>query len=111
MLGPDLADMRSGDLCKALRRGDKLVDKIVEEAAEHLGIAIANLANVPNPEVIVLGGGVIEALADERLSIIVEAAKDYAMPGAMNGVEIISSALGDKAAITRGAVLVKRMLK
>jgi glucokinase len=67
--------------------------------------------NILNPEVMVLGGGVIEALADEMMSVIVETAKDYAMPGAMKGVEIVASKLGDNAGITGGAVLARRETK
>ena len=111
MLGPELTDMRSGDLRKALRRGDKFVEKIVEEAAEYTGIAVANVINLLNPEVIVLGGGVMDQLADEMLSIIVETAKDYALPGTMKGIEIIASKLGDDAGITGAAVLAKRESK
>jgi glucokinase len=107
----DLEKMRSGDLRKAFRRGDKLVEGVVEDAAQYLGVGVANLVNILNPQVVVLGGGVMEALADEMLSIIVETAKDYAMPGAMNGVEIVVSSLGDNAGITGGAVLAKRMTK
>ena len=69
-LGEDLKDLRSGDLRKAIRKGDKLVENIVEEAAEYTGIAVANLINILNPQVIVLGGGVIDALGDEMMSII-----------------------------------------
>jgi glucokinase len=111
MLGDDLSDLRSGDLRKAMRRGDKFVDRIVEEASEYIGIATANLINLLNPEVVVLGGGVIEALADEMMGVIVETAKDYAMPGSMKGVEIVASKLGDNAGITGGAVLAKKQSK
>jgi glucokinase len=111
MLGDDLADLRSGDLRKAMRRGDKFVDRIIEGAAEYIGIATANLVNVLNPEVVVLGGGVIEALADEMMSVIVETTKDYAMAGALKGVEIIASKLGDNAGITGAAVLARRETK
>jgi glucokinase len=111
MLGDDLADLRSGDLRKAIRRGDKFVDRIIESAAEYIGIATANLINVLNPEVVVLGGGVIEALADEMMSVIIETAKDYAMPGTLKGVEIIASKLGDNAGITGAAVLARRETK
>ena len=111
MLGNDLDDLRSGDLRKAIRRGDKFVDRIVEGAAEYIGIATANLVNILNPEVVVLGGGVIEALADEMMSVIVETATDYAMPGAMKGVEIVASKLGDSAGITGAAVLARRETK
>jgi glucokinase len=111
MLGDDLSDLRSNDLRKAIRRGDKFVDRIIEGAAEYIGIATANLINVLGPEVVVLGGGVIEALADEMMSVIIETAQDYAMPGTMKGVEIIASKLGDSAGITGGAVLAKRETK
>jgi glucokinase len=111
MLGDDLSDLRSGDLRKAIRRGDKFVDRVVESAAEYIGIATANLVNILNPEIVVLGGGVIEALADEMMGVIVETANDYAMPGTMKGVEIIASKLGDSAGITGGAVLARKETK
>jgi glucokinase len=111
MLGPDLTDMRSGDLRKALRKGDKLVEKVIEEAAEYIGIACANVINILNPQVIVLGGGVIDALEDEMMAIIVETAHDCALQGTDKGVEIIASKLGDNAGIVGGAVLAKRETK
>jgi glucokinase len=111
MLGDDLSQLRSGDLRKAVRRGDKFVSRVIDGAAEYIGIATANLINMLNPEVVVLGGGVIEALEDEMMSVIVETARDYAMPGAMKGVEIVASKLGDDAGITGGAVLARRETK
>ena len=111
MLGPELADMRSGDLRKALRKGDKLVEKVVEEAAEYIGFACANVINILNPQVIVLGGGVIDALEDEMMGVIVETAHDCALQGTDKGVEIIASKLGDNAGIVGGAVLAKRETK
>jgi glucokinase len=84
---------------------------VIESAAEYIGVATANLVNILNPEVVVLGGGVIEALADEMMSVIVETAKDCAMPGSMKGVEIIASKLGDSAGITGGAVLARKQTK
>src|SRR5436190_18094654 len=86
MLGDSLDDMRSGDLRKAIRRGDKFVGKVMEQTAEYIGIGVANLINIFSPEVVVLGGGVMEALADEMSAIITKTAKDHAMPGTMKGV-------------------------
>ncbi len=108
MLGDDLKDLRSGDLRKAIRRGDKFVEKIVEEAAEYTGVAVANLINVFNPEVVVLGGGVIDALEDEMMAIIIETAQDYVLNGTMKGIEIIATKVGDDAGIIGGAVLVRK---
>ncbi len=75
MLGDGLEDLRSGDLRKAIRRGDKFVGKVIEQAAEYIGIGVANLVNILGPEVVVLGGGVMEALADEMTDVITKTAK------------------------------------
>jgi glucokinase len=111
MLGQDLVDLRSGDLRKAIKRGDKFVESVIEEAAEYTGIAVANLINILNPDVIVLGGGVIDALEDEMMAIIIETAKDYALTGTTKGIEILASKLGDDAGITGGAVLARKETK
>jgi len=111
MLGDGLEDLRSGDLRKAIRRGDKFIGKVVEQTAEYIGIGVANLVNILGPEVVVLGGGVMEALADEMTSVIIKTAKDHAMPGTIKGVEIIASKLGDNAGITGAAVLARRETK
>jgi glucokinase len=111
MLGDDLEDLRSGDLRKAIRRGDKFVDRVIEEAAEYTGIAVANLINILNPEVVVLGGGVMDQLEDEMMAIVIETARDYVMPGTMKGIEIVASKLGDDAGISGGAVLARMRSK
>lgn len=108
MLGPDLADMRSGDLRKAIRKGDKFVEKVIEEAAEYAGIGVANLINILNPEIVVVGGGVMEALENEMMPTLLKAAKEHVMRGTMEGIEIAASKLGDHAGITGAAVLARR---
>ena len=108
MLGPDLTDLRSGDLRKAIRKGDDLVEKVIEEAAEYVGIAVANFMNIFNPQTIVLGGGVIDAMGDEMMAIIVATAGDYALNGTSKGVEIIASKTGDDAGIIGAAVLARK---
>lgn len=45
----------------ALKDGDALAEEIVEEFSNYLGTALANLAAVTDPSVIVIGGGVSKA--------------------------------------------------
>ncbi len=104
-------DLKSGDLRKALRKGDKLVAKVLQDAARHTGIAVANLVNILSPQTVVLGGGVMDALEDDLMPTILETAADYAMPGTLKGVEILASKLGDEAGITGAAVLARQRLK
>jgi glucokinase len=108
LLGGDLKDMRSRDLLRAIKQGDKFVEKVVEEAAEYTGIAVANLINLLTPEVVILGGGIIDALEDEMMAIIIETAHDYAFPGTAKGVKIVPSKLGDDAGIVGGAVIARK---
>lgn len=111
MLGSDLSNLRSGDLRKAIRKGDSFVEKVIEEAAEYTGIAVANFINIFNPQTIVLGGGVIDALGDEMMAIIIETAEDYAMSGTSKGIEIIASKTGDDAGIIGAGVLARKAAK
>jgi glucokinase len=53
------------DLVEAARRGDSLAMSLFEEASGYLGIGLTNLANLFNPEVIIIGGGL--SLAGELL--------------------------------------------
>ena len=108
MLGKDLSEMRSGHLRKAIRKGDKLVLKVVKQAADYTGIAVANVINLLNPEVIVLGGGIIEALDETVMPRIVETAEARALPGTAKGIQIEASRLGDNAGIIGGAVVARQ---
>jgi glucokinase len=111
MLGDDLKDLRSGDLRKAIRQGDKFVQHIVEEAAKYSGIAVSNIINLLNPEVIVIGGGLMDALENEMMPVVIETAREHAFPGTDKGIKILPSKLGDDAGITGGAVLARRETK
>ncbi len=111
MLGKDLQDMRSGNLRKAIRQGDKFVLKVVEDAAECSGLVAANVINLLNPEVIIFGGGIIEALEETVMPRIVETAKARALPGTAKGIQIKASRLGDNAGINGGAVLARQKMR
>jgi glucokinase len=106
-----LEDLRSGDLLKAMNRGDQCVAKVVDEAAEYTGIAVANVVNLLNPDVIVLGGGIIDALEERMMPIIERVAREHAFPGTENSFKVQSSKLGDDAGITGAAVLAKQKLE
>ncbi|MGC8742572.1 MAG: ROK family protein [Verrucomicrobiia bacterium] len=103
----EIDDIKSGTLRKAAKRGDELVIKVVREAAFYIGVAMSNLINIFSPEVLVLGGGVIEALEKFMMPDILRTIKDYAFPGTLKNVKIETSTLGDNAGIIGAAVLAK----
>lgn len=56
--GYDLQLLQAKDVCLAADQGDELAMRVVNHAAAYLGIALANLVNLLNPEAIILGGSI-----------------------------------------------------
>jgi glucokinase len=100
--------LRSGTLRKAMKDGDKLAQRIVRDAAEYTGIAISNLINLLSPDVVVLGGGLIDALEDEIMPIINDQVQTHALLRFLRKPEVFATKLGDKAGITGAAVLARK---
>jgi glucokinase len=96
--------IRSGILIKALDAGDELTSDILREAAVYLGYGLASVINLLSPTRIVLGGGVIEAVA--QLSHIAErTARRESLATPESAVSIVTSGLGDNAGIVGAALL------
>ncbi len=104
----DLSEIRSGVLARALREKDPVAVRVLEGAARHLGVAVANIVNLLSPEVVVLGGGVMEAMGSHLLPIVQDTAKTHAFPQAMKDVRIITAELEDDAAVLGAAELARR---
>jgi glucokinase len=105
--GKRLEEVSSGALKEAYQREDKLVRKAIKRAAKYIGIGIGSLINVLGPEVVVLGGGVIEALGDEMLPIIQRSTARVAFEYSLNGVNIVRAQLGDDAGVIGAAIIAK----
>ena len=91
--------LKSSSLKKAIEAGDDLATDVVNRAARYLGIAIGSLVNAFHPDRIILGGGVIEAIGDYMLPIILNEAEQHAMPGMLKSVEFNFTHLGDEAGV------------
>jgi glucokinase len=99
----DVLKIKSGKLKKAVQANDDLGVEIVKKSAEEIGIAIANLINILDPELIVLGGGVIEALSDFMLPIIHKSVKHNTINYHVRNTNIVISQLGDHATVMGAA--------
>ena len=108
--GGSLDLIRSQAIAKAVKRGDKPTIKVMRRAAKYLGISVASIVHFLNPEMIVLGGGVIEAMGDSLLDPIRQAASKYALPATMDGVQIVKATLGDNAGVIGASVLARQRL-
>ena len=108
--GGNLDLIRSKAIARAVKHGDKPTIKVMQRAAKYLGISVASIVHFLNPEMVVLGGGVVEAMGDSLLDPIRHAAAEYALPTTMDGVQIIAATLGDNAGVIGASVLARERL-
>lgn len=104
--GTDLANIRSGTLAEAIKAGDRVVEDIVRSAAKQLGVGVAMAVNLLAPDVVVLGGGLVEALEDIFTEEVRKTVAKRAMSSLSRGVRITAARLGDDAGVMGAAALV-----
>jgi glucokinase len=112
--GPALA-RRSGvataeEAIRRARAGDSEAQNAVAETARYLGLGIANLISVFNPEIVILGGGLMKA-HDLFIDGIRNTVYQWAQPVAARQMRIEPSRLGEHAALLGAARLAFDFLK
>ena len=90
---------RSKKLKKALEAGDAVAMKAVDRACHYLAIATGNMINTISPDLVVYGGGVIEAVGELFLQKILAEVDRYCMPSIRSTVELKIAELGDDSVI------------
>lgn len=97
-------------VAEAARQGDKEADEILTEAMEYLGIGMANLVNLFNPQLIVIGGGVTNI--GERLFLPVrQAIERNAFRMAAQVVRVAPAELGDNVGVLGAAAVALSRLR
>ncbi|MBR3150929.1 MAG: ROK family protein [Erysipelotrichaceae bacterium] len=86
---------RSKYLKQALRKKDPVTVEAVNRACHWLAVATGNMINTFSPDVVIYGGGVVEATGDIFVNKILKEVDNYCMPSIRSTVELKSAALGD----------------
>jgi glucokinase len=93
----------------AIRR-DAAASAVVRAAGEYLGVGIASLINIFNPEAVVLGGGVAGSF-DVLRPHVERTVRRRAFAESAKRAEIVKSELGNDAAVLGAAMLAKDALE
>ncbi|HYP27102.1 MAG TPA: ROK family protein [Blastocatellia bacterium] len=101
----------SSVLKEAYDAGDRVVMKVVNQAAHHIGVGIGSLVNLLGPEVVVLGGGVIHALGEEMMETIETITREVTFEITAKDLRITRAELGDDAGVTGAALLARESLR
>jgi glucokinase-like ROK family protein len=90
-MGP-LESLSARDVASAARRGDLVSQKIIANAGRYLGIAIAGLVNLFNPQTVVIGGGVAQ-IGDLLLQPIRDTVSRRSLQASARNVKINTAVL------------------
>ena len=101
--GTDLANIRSRALSESIAAGDASVENIVREAARTIGWAMAGVVNLLAPDVVLLGGGLVEDMPDLFRDEISAAVNARVMPSYENSFKVVVAKLAGDATITGAA--------
>lgn len=91
--------------------GDTVVVEAVRRAQYYLGVLISACVNLLDPEMVVVGGGVLERMGDPYLDPVRKVAEQhYINKTDIDRVRIVCAALGDYSGVLGAAVLARQRL-
>jgi glucokinase len=113
--GTSILDYTEGDVQKvtaeaihsAARQGDSLAKELIAQTAYYVGVGLANLINIFNPELIVIGGG-LSSIGDMLLEPAFKVAGERAYRQAFQAVRFASAELGRNAGVLGAAAFALR---
>jgi glucokinase len=104
--------MTSSIVAKALKKNDKVLRKVMQNSQHYLGILVANVVNLLDPDRVVIGGGINERLGEEFVGPIRATAYEYFLrPKDVHRVRIVGGILGDNAGALGAVVLARQRLR
>ncbi len=105
----DRQTITSRDVAEEAAAGDPLASRIWDETTAILASAVANILDIFNPDLVVLGGGVTRA-GDQLLGPVRAGGIAQAMPPAARSADVVLSALGEQlGVVSAAAVAIERL--
>jgi len=105
LVNGDLKKITPKVISEAYRKGDLLAIRIWEETGADVGVMLADLVNIFNPEAIIIGGGVAQA-GEPLFNAIKEEIIKRSFPLLSKNIKILPASLGQDSGIKAAAALV-----
>lgn len=109
--GANLSTIRSGALAASIKAGDKMIEQIVREAAGRIGVAVASVVHLLAPDVVVLGGGLVEAMQDLFVNGVAKTANKHVMPSYIDSFRVVPCQLGDDSVLLGAAAWAREVIE
>ena len=101
----DLTRVDAKVVMEAAGQGDSLAKELIEQFAKDLGLGIANLIHIFDPEIIILGGGVTQSSHLYSRALDAAIHRNVMFPLTKH-IKVINSVLGDDVSLLGAAYLV-----
>jgi glucokinase len=102
--------IKSKALATAVEKNDPVVVKHISNECETIGMVLASVANLLDLDMIVLGGGLVEALSNFMIPNIKAAFDTHVLKETAKDLKIVASTLGDDAALYGGLAMAEEFL-
>lgn len=105
ILHGNLRALTSRDLAAAIAQSDPVAIRAARRSARYTGLAIGGVVNLLDPAVVVVGGGIAEALGARYIAWAAELARRQILAATARDVPIVASELGDDAGLLGAALI------
>ena len=105
----DSASITAQMIAEAFDKGDRVSIEAFRETGEIFGVGLANIINLYNPEMIIVGGGMANA-KERLLKSARKTAERYALKAPFAACSIVTAHLGDAAGLFGAAIMAKNRL-
>lgn len=103
----DAAAIRSSIVARAYEAGDPLTREVVDETADLIGVAVGSAVTLLGMPVVILGGGLTEALGWPWVRRIEASASGHVFPERSRRVRFVMTSLNERAGILGAAILAR----
>ena len=98
----DIEKVTAQTIHSAAQQGDVVAKELIARTGYYVGVGLANLVNIFNPELIVMGGG-LAGIGDMLLKPAFKVAGERAFKEAFQAVRFVSAALGRNSGVLGAA--------
>jgi glucokinase len=95
----------AAEVSAAARSGDPVATAVWEATTDALACGLTSIVNLFEPELVVLGGGVVSGTGEQLLGPVRERVRAESMAPAGSAAEIVQSALGDHVGVVGAAAI------
>lgn len=104
-------DIGASTLALAYNKGDDLVRRVLDEATELLGLAISQYVTVLSLPMVILGGGLAEAMGQSWADRVAASMRRHVFPKSLQACKVVTTALADDAGLFGAALLALNKFK